>query len=168
MASTTLADVGAFIRFHLDSERGKDLRRKRQILIGRSLQTCSNNLRILHRREMLAKIDLKISQMAQIETTLSTTEKYFRLGEQRILAVVFLLLLAPAGSRPDSILKIRLGNLRLSPKIIPACEEGARGETTTAHHLHPSRIRKDLPWPEGCVRVRSHVLVCRPFPLNTD
>lgn len=113
MANTTLADVGAVLRFHLDSERGKDLRRKRQILIGRSLQTFSNNLRILHRREMLAKIDLKISQMAQIETTLSTTEKYFRLGEQRILAVVFLLLLAPEGSRPDSILKIRLSNLRL-------------------------------------------------------
>ena len=49
----------------------------------------------------------------QIETTLSTTKKSFHLGELRILAVVFLLLLAPAGSRPMSILRLRFGDIRV-------------------------------------------------------
>lgn len=54
--------------------------------------------------------DLKL----QIETTLQTTEMAFRLGEQRVLAVLFLLLLAPAGSRPASILNLRLGNIEVA------------------------------------------------------
>ncbi len=51
--------------------------------------------------------DLKL----QIETTLGTTKKSFKLGELRILAVLFLLLLAPAGARPTSILRLRFGDL---------------------------------------------------------
>ena len=47
--------------------------------------------------------DLKL----QIETTLQTTHKDFKLGEMRILAVLFLLLLAPQGSRPQSILNVK-------------------------------------------------------------
>lgn len=47
----------------------------------------------------------------QIETTLSTTKKSFKLGELRILAVLFLLLLAPAGARPMSILRLRLRDI---------------------------------------------------------
>ncbi|KAH8807062.1 C2H2 finger domain protein [Xylogone sp. PMI_703] len=47
----------------------------------------------------------------QIETTLSTTKKSFKLGELRILAVLFLLLLAPAGARPTSILRLRFGDI---------------------------------------------------------
>lgn len=35
------------------------------------------------------------------------TEKDFELGELRVLAVLFLLLLAPQGSRPASILQMR-------------------------------------------------------------
>jgi hypothetical protein len=50
----------------------------------------------------------------QIETTLSTTKKLFDLGELRILAVLFLLLLAPAGSRPTSILRLRFGVIRVA------------------------------------------------------
>lgn len=50
----------------------------------------------------------------QIETTLSTTKKSFDLGELRILAVLFLLLLAPAGSRPTSILRLRFGDIRVA------------------------------------------------------
>ena len=38
----------------------------------------------------------------EIHTTLSTTQKSFDLGERHILAVLFLLLLAPAGARPTS------------------------------------------------------------------
>jgi len=49
----------------------------------------------------------------QVETTLSTTEKSFELGEIRILAALFLLLLAPAGSRPQSILRLRFGDIRV-------------------------------------------------------
>ena len=59
----------------------------------------------------------------QIETTLKTTEKSFKLGEQRILAVLFLLLLAPAGSRPESILQIRYRDIEIAlhqPKEGPA------------------------------------------------
>jgi hypothetical protein len=50
----------------------------------------------------------------QIETTIGTTEKNFKLGELRILAALFLLLLAPAGARPQSILRIRFGDVRLA------------------------------------------------------
>lgn len=50
----------------------------------------------------------------QIETTLSTTRKSFKLGELRILAVLFLLLLAPAGARPTSILRLRFGDIRVA------------------------------------------------------
>lgn len=58
----------------------------------------------------------------QIEITLNTTEKIFKIGEQHILAVLFLLLLAPAGSRPDSILSIQLRDIQLAlhrPKVGP-------------------------------------------------
>jgi hypothetical protein len=50
----------------------------------------------------------------QIETTISTTKKSFKLGELRILAVLFLLLLAPAGARPTSILRLRFGDVRVA------------------------------------------------------
>ncbi|KAI0448454.1 C2H2 finger domain-containing protein [Xylaria acuta] len=53
--------------------------------------------------------DLKI----QIETILNTTERSFKLGEQRILAVPFLLLLALAGARPASILQLRFRDIRV-------------------------------------------------------
>ncbi|RWA10320.1 hypothetical protein EKO27_g4770 [Xylaria grammica] len=49
----------------------------------------------------------------QIECTLCTTEKTFGLGELRILAVLFLLLLAPQGSRPTSILMLRFGDIKV-------------------------------------------------------
>lgn len=47
--------------------------------------------------------DLKL----HIETFLCTTDQDFKLGEIRILAVLFLLLLAPQGSRPQSILDVK-------------------------------------------------------------
>ncbi|KAL2278242.1 hypothetical protein FJTKL_14652 [Diaporthe vaccinii] len=48
------------------------------------------------------------------ETTLGTTKKSFKLGELRILAVLFLLLLAPAGSRPEAILKLQFKHIRVA------------------------------------------------------
>lgn len=53
--------------------------------------------------------DLKL----QLGTTLRTTEKTFKVGELRLLAALFLLLLAPAGSRPASILKMRFRDLKV-------------------------------------------------------
>ncbi|KAH6988830.1 C2H2 finger domain protein [Ilyonectria sp. MPI-CAGE-AT-0026] len=49
----------------------------------------------------------------QIKTVLSTTKKSFKLGEIRIYLVLFLLLMAPAGSRPTSILRLRYGDIRI-------------------------------------------------------
>jgi len=49
----------------------------------------------------------------QVETTLGTTEKSFSLGELRILCVLFLLLLAPTGARPASVLKLRYRDIRV-------------------------------------------------------
>ncbi|KAK8140895.1 hypothetical protein G3M48_001474 [Beauveria asiatica] len=47
----------------------------------------------------------------QNQTTIATTEKSFILGEMRVLAVLYTLLLSPAGSRPMSILKMTFGDL---------------------------------------------------------
>lgn len=49
----------------------------------------------------------------EIHTTLSTTKKSFDLGELRILAVLFLLLFAPASARPISILRLRFGDIQV-------------------------------------------------------
>jgi hypothetical protein len=49
----------------------------------------------------------------QVETTLGTTEKSFSLGELRILCVLFLLLLAPTGARPASVLKLHYRDIRV-------------------------------------------------------
>lgn len=47
----------------------------------------------------------------QIETTLGTTEKKFPLSELRIYIALFLLLVAPSGSRPTAILKLRFDDI---------------------------------------------------------
>lgn len=49
----------------------------------------------------------------RIKATLSTTEKAFKLGEQRILAVLYLLLRAPMGARPESILLMQQKHIEL-------------------------------------------------------
>ncbi|RKK77497.1 hypothetical protein BFJ71_g16737 [Fusarium oxysporum] len=50
----------------------------------------------------------------QAKTTISTTKKRFRIGEHRIYALLFLLLIAPSGSRPQALLLLRYGDLELS------------------------------------------------------
>jgi hypothetical protein len=60
----------------------------------------------------------------QIQTTLGTTEKTFQLGKLRVLAVLFLLLLAPAGSRPQSSLELRFGDLELFLRRDPGDPDG--------------------------------------------
>lgn len=49
----------------------------------------------------------------QIDTTFRTTEKSFKVGEVRILTVLCLLLLAPAGSRITFIMSLRFGDLEV-------------------------------------------------------
>src|SRR4051794_18716592 len=49
----------------------------------------------------------------QVDTTLRTTKKSFGLGELRILCILFLLLLAPTGARPTSVLLLRFGDIRV-------------------------------------------------------
>ncbi|KAK7408614.1 hypothetical protein QQX98_009216 [Neonectria punicea] len=48
-----------------------------------------------------------------IDDLKDTTKKSFELGELRILAVLFLLLLAPAGARPLAILRLRFRDIRV-------------------------------------------------------
>src|SRR5437667_7368792 len=55
-----------------------------------------------------------------IETAASTTEKTFGLGEPRILLILFLLLMAPTGARPGSLLKLRFGDIRVCLARDPA------------------------------------------------
>lgn len=50
----------------------------------------------------------------QVETMLSTTRKLFKLGELCILAVLFLLLLALAGSRLEATLNLRFKDIRVA------------------------------------------------------
>ncbi|KAK4196095.1 hypothetical protein QBC40DRAFT_268722 [Triangularia verruculosa] len=49
----------------------------------------------------------------QVDTTLRTTKKSFGLRELRILYVLFLLLLAPTGARPTSVLLLRFRDIRI-------------------------------------------------------
>lgn len=55
----------------------------------------------------------------QNQTTIATTEKSFILGEMRVLAVLYTLLLSPAGSRPMSILKMTFGDLSFAKAVDP-------------------------------------------------
>ena len=54
------------------------------------------------------------SLQKQIQEILSTTEMSFRLGEFRIIIVLFLLLMSPTGSRPQSLLFTKFRDIRLS------------------------------------------------------
>ncbi|KPM43730.1 hypothetical protein AK830_g2836 [Neonectria ditissima] len=49
----------------------------------------------------------------QGDTTIGTTQKKFRIGEHRIDALLFLLLIAPSGSRPEALLHLRYGDIRV-------------------------------------------------------
>ncbi|KAI3326690.1 C2H2 finger domain protein [Xylariaceae sp. AK1471] len=70
-----------------------------------------HGLRTTRRRNRFMTVE---TLKEKIETTLSTTKKRFNLGELRILIVLFLLLLAPGGSRPESILMLRYGDIRVT------------------------------------------------------
>ncbi|KZL74300.1 C2H2 finger domain protein [Colletotrichum tofieldiae] len=104
-ATISLGLLYSFFDWFPSQKVGKDGRKKRGIKKSSFLGTCWKVLRDLAKKHGLSEQrranrcmtidDLK----QQIETTLSTIKKSFKLGELRILAVLFLLLLAPAGSR---------------------------------------------------------------------
>lgn len=50
----------------------------------------------------------------QIDTTISTTEKSFHLGECRILCALYHEMLAPTGSRPYALLRLQYKHLEVS------------------------------------------------------
>ncbi len=50
----------------------------------------------------------------QIDTTVSTTEKSFCIGECRMLCALYHQLLAPSGSRPKALLLLRFKHIRVS------------------------------------------------------
>ncbi|QLI67036.1 uncharacterized protein G6M90_00g030440 [Metarhizium brunneum] len=132
-----------FFDWSLNQKIGKDGRKRRGTRKSSSLGTYWKVFRLVHERATGNKLDPKLNRRMhkvlrdlakkhglsnekrvnrcmtiedlkkQIETTISTTEKSFKLGELRILAVLFLLLLAPAGARPTSILRMRFGDIRL-------------------------------------------------------
>ncbi|KAM0814231.1 hypothetical protein AB5N19_00021 [Seiridium cardinale] len=80
--------------------------------IGNALVRLGEKYKLTHEKRenrSMTLTDLK----HQIATTLRTTDKSFKLGEMRILAILFLSLLAPAESRPTSILKLRFGDSRV-------------------------------------------------------
>ncbi|KAF9775099.1 hypothetical protein IL306_006827, partial [Fusarium sp. DS 682] len=49
----------------------------------------------------------------QAKTTIGTSKKNFRIGEHRIYALLFLLLIAPSGSRPEALLFLRYGDIEI-------------------------------------------------------
>ncbi|KAK8859446.1 C2H2 finger domain-containing protein [Apiospora arundinis] len=132
-----------FFEWRLNQKSTPDGRRLRGIKKRSSLGTYWKVFRLAYERAVADKVDPKLNRSmhkvlrslakkhglsderranrcmtvdqleGQIETTLSTTKKSFRLGEMRIYAVLFLLLLAPAGARPTSILRLRFGDLRI-------------------------------------------------------
>ncbi|OAQ58191.1 C2H2 finger domain-containing protein [Pochonia chlamydosporia 170] len=133
-----------FFEWRLNQKAGKDGRKLRGTTKSSSLGTAWKVFRLVYERAVGAKLDTKLNRnmhkvlrelakkhalsdqkranrcmtindlKEQIETTLNTTRKSFDLGEHRILAVLFLLLLAPAGSRPTSILRLRFGDIRVA------------------------------------------------------
>ncbi|KAF4480421.1 hypothetical protein CGGC5_v011005 [Colletotrichum fructicola Nara gc5] len=114
-----------FFDWFLSQKVGKDGRKKRGIRKKSSLGTYWKVFRLVYERAICNKVDSKLNRSMhregfaifseeQIETTLSTTKKSFKLGELRILAVLYLLLLAPAGSRPKATLDLRFKDVKVA------------------------------------------------------
>ncbi|KAF4331872.1 C2H2 finger domain protein [Fusarium beomiforme] len=73
---------------------------------------CMHHISLSERRENRCMTIEDLQRQA--ETTISTTKQRFHLGEHRIYALLFLLLIAPSGSRPRALLFLRFGDLELS------------------------------------------------------
>ncbi|KAK0367440.1 C2H2 finger domain-containing protein, partial [Colletotrichum limetticola] len=119
--------VHTFFDWFLNQKVGKDGRKKRGIKKKSSLGTYWKVFRLVFERAVLRRLSKRHGLddqrranrcmvmedlMQQNETTLSTTKKSFKLEEMRILAVLFLLLLTPAGPRPTATLNLRFKDIR--------------------------------------------------------
>ncbi|KAH8744320.1 C2H2 finger domain protein [Diaporthe sp. PMI_573] len=140
--SITLAFLNSFFDWLLSQRTGKDGRKKRGTTKSSSLGTYWKVYRLVYERATGEKLDAKLNRKMhrvlkllakkhrlsdqkrenrcmtidnlkeQVDTTLRTTKKSFGLGELRILCILFLLLLAPTGARPTSVL-LRFGDIRV-------------------------------------------------------
>ncbi|KAK3290594.1 C2H2 finger domain protein [Chaetomium fimeti] len=141
--SVTLAFLNSFFDWLLSQRTGKDGRKKRGTTKSSSLGTYWKVYRLVYERATGEKLDAKLNRKMhsvlkllakkhnlsdhkrenrcmtidnlkeQVDTTLRTTKKSFSLGELRILCILFLLLLAPTGARPTSVLLLRFGDIRI-------------------------------------------------------
>ncbi|KXX77138.1 hypothetical protein MMYC01_207556 [Madurella mycetomatis] len=141
--SVSLGSLYNFFDWLLGQKAGKNGRKKRGTKKSSSLGTYWKVYRLVYERATGAKLDAKLNRKMhrvlkklakkhglsdqkrenrcmtvddlkqQVETTLGTTEKSFSLGELRILCVLFLLLLAPTGARPASVLKLHYRDIRV-------------------------------------------------------
>ncbi|KAK1837702.1 C2H2 finger domain-containing protein [Colletotrichum chrysophilum] len=139
-ATVSISLLYTFFDWFLNQKVGKDGRKKREIKKKSTLATYWKVFRLVFERAVGDKLDPKLNRSMhreakkhflseqrranrcmtiddlklQIETTLSTTKKSFKLGELRILAVLFLLLLAPAGSQPEATLNLQFKDIRVA------------------------------------------------------
>ncbi|UQC77422.1 C2H2 finger domain-containing protein [Colletotrichum lupini] len=139
-ATISTSIMHTFFDWLLNQKVGKDGRRKRGIKKKSSLGTYWKVFRLVYERAVGDKLDLKLNRSMhregnspgpkpvlqltspgsatlieeQNETTLSIIKKSFKLRELRILAVLFLLLLAPVGSRPMATLNLRFKDIRVA------------------------------------------------------
>ncbi|KAK1974959.1 C2H2 finger domain-containing protein [Colletotrichum cereale] len=82
--------------------------------LGRSMRKVIGRLAKKHGLNDQARANriMTIDQLKQhIEETLSTTRKMFKVGEVRLLAVLFVLLVAPAGARRKAIARLRFRDI---------------------------------------------------------
>ncbi|KAK4148490.1 C2H2 finger domain protein [Chaetomidium leptoderma] len=133
-----------FFDWLLNQKQGKNGRQLRGTKKKSSLETYWKMFRLVYERAMTQKLDAKLNRQMhralrrvaekhglssekrekrcmtiddlkkQIDTTVSTTEKSFRIGECRMLCALYHQLLAPSGSRPKALLLLRFKHIRVS------------------------------------------------------
>ncbi|EGU87128.1 hypothetical protein FOXB_02355 [Fusarium oxysporum f. sp. conglutinans Fo5176] len=144
MHHISLSKINAFFHWLFAQKAGAGERRLPGIRSSHTLKQYWKEFRLVYERETKKKIDPVLNRRMrrilrklvvdhdltgerrenrcmtiedlerQAETTISTTKQRFHLGEHRIYALLFLLLIAPSGSRPRALLFLRFGDLELS------------------------------------------------------
>ncbi|KAI3572509.1 hypothetical protein IWW34DRAFT_838119 [Fusarium oxysporum f. sp. albedinis] len=144
MHNISLSKINAFFHWLFTQKTGARGRRLPSIRSSHSLKQYWKEFRLVYERETKKKIDPVLNRRMrrilrqlvvdhgltgerrenrcmtiedlerQAETTISTAKQRFHLGEHRIYALLFLLLIAPSGSRPRALLFLRFGDLELS------------------------------------------------------
>ncbi|KAM0368589.1 hypothetical protein ACHAO7_011093 [Fusarium culmorum] len=144
MQHISLSKINAFFHWLFAQKTGAKERRLPGIRSSHTLKQYWKEFRLVYERETKKKIDSALNRRMrrvlrklvvdhgltgerrenrcmtiedlerQAETTISTTRQRFHLGEHRIYALLFLLLIAPSGSRPRALLFLRFGDLELS------------------------------------------------------